>query len=275
MSQLNRYFRVLMVFARNSLIRSMMFRANFILECISNLAWVVLNLGFYVLVFHYTPEIGRGTGWSEYPYFVFLATLQFIYSLVEAFLMPNVEEFSDLVRNGDLDFALLKPIDTQFLVSLAKFDWSALSNFVFAAGLLAFGLMHMDYRPSFGVILLYPLYIACGVAILYSLTIVLAATTVWLGRNQSIYDFWFYITNFSRYPLEIYSGPMGAPLQFVFTFLVPVLVVVNVPARFLAKPLTAGDWRLALFALAATAASLAAGRWLFNRAITSYRSASS
>jgi ABC-2 type transport system permease protein len=275
MWRLKRYLRVLMVFARNSMIRSMTFRTNFILECVSNLAWVVLNLGYYVLVFRYTPEIGRDSGWSEYPFFVFLATIQFIYSLVEAFLMPNVEEFSELVRNGDLDFALLKPIDTQFLVSLAKFDWSALSNFVFAGGLLTFALIHMDYRPNLGVILLYPLYIACGVAILYSLTIVLAATTVWLGRNQSIYDFWFYITNFSRYPREIYSGPVGAPLQFVFTFLIPVLIVVNVPARMLAKPLTMGDWRLAAFALVATAASLAGGRWLFNRAINSYRSASS
>jgi ABC-2 type transport system permease protein len=275
MSQLNRYLRVLMVFARNSLIRSMTFRTNFILESISNLAWVVLNLGYNILVFRYTAEIGRNSGWTEYPYFVFLATIQFIYSLVEAFLMPNVEEFSDLVRNGDLDFALLKPIDTQFLVSLAKFDWSALSNFVFAGGLLTFALIHIDYHPTLAAIVLYPLYIACGVAILYSLTIVLAATTVWLGRNQSIYDFWFYITNFSRYPREIYTGSIGTPLQFVFTYLVPVLVVVNVPARFLAKPLTAGDWRLAAFALLATAASLAGGRWLFNRSINSYRSASS
>lgn len=275
MSQFKRYFRVLMVFARNSLIRSMIFRTNFVLECISNLSWVVLNLGFYILIFRHSQEIGKGSGWTEYPYFVFLATVQFIYSLVEAFLMPNVEEFSELVRSGDLDFALLKPIDTQFLVSLAKFDWSALMNFVFAGCLLAFALVHMDYRPSIAVALLYPLYIACGVLILYSLTIVLAATTVWLGRNQSIYDFWFYITNFSRYPLEIYSGPMGAPLQFVFTFLIPVLVVVNVPARLLAKPLTAGNWRLAAFAIVATAASMAFGRWLFNRSIQSYRSASS
>ena len=37
--------------------------------------------------------------------------------------------------------------------------------------------------------------------------IVLAAASVWLGRNSSIYDFWFYITTFSRYPMEIYQRP--------------------------------------------------------------------
>ena len=207
MSLINRYFRVLKIFARNSLIRSMMFRANFFWESFSNLSWVFLNLGYYLLVFRYTPSIGKGSGWTEFPYFVFMATVQFIYSLVEAFLMPNVEEFSELVRNGDLDFALLKPIDTQFLISLAKFDWSALVNFLFAAGLLSWGLVHLDHAPPLIAVLLYPFYIACGVAILYSLTIVLAATTVWLGRNQSIYDFWFYITNFSRYPRRFMPAP--------------------------------------------------------------------
>jgi ABC-2 type transport system permease protein len=127
-------------------------------------------------------------------------------------------------------------------------------------------------------LLLYPLYVLCGVAILYSLMIALSATSIWLGRNQTLYDFWFYITNFSRYPMEIYSGQWGNPLRWTFTFLIPVLVVVNVPARLLAQPLrprTSLDWGLALFALLATAASLCASRWVFKRALLSYRSASS
>jgi ABC-2 type transport system permease protein len=275
MHSLHRNIRVLLVFARNSLVRAMMFRVNFLIECVSSLAWVLMNLGFYSLMFTFTPSIGANTGWTKYPYFVFLATLQFIYSLAETFFMPNAEEFSELIRNGDLDFALVKPIDTQVLVSFAKCDWSGLSNFIFAGCLLAYALVRLDYTPGVAQIVLYPLFIFASVAILYSLTVVLASTSVWFGRNQSIYDFWFYITNFSRYPLEIYSGPFGTPLQWTFTFIIPVLVVVNVPARLLARPLTAGDWRLAGFALLAAVASLVAARWVFQRAIRSYRSASS
>jgi len=63
-----------------------------------------------------------------------------------------------------------------------------------------------------------------GVMILYSVMIALAATSIWLGRNQSLYDFWFYITNFSRYPMEIYSGTYGTPLRVACTFIVPVLI---------------------------------------------------
>ena len=39
----------------------------------------------------------------------------FVNSIVQTFFMPNAEEFSELIRTGGLDFALLKPIDTQFL----------------------------------------------------------------------------------------------------------------------------------------------------------------
>jgi ABC-2 type transport system permease protein len=269
------YLRVFLTFARNSLVRNMTFRANFVIECISSLSWMLMNLGFYVLVFKFTPSIGAETGWEKYQYFVFLSTTLFVNSLVEAFFMPNAEEFSELVRTGGLDFALLKPIDTQFLVSLTKVDWSSFSNFAFAILLLSYSLARLDYTPEPLQILLYPIYVLCGVAILYSLMIALAATSVWLGRNQTLYDFWFYVTNFSRYPREIYQGPIGDPLRKVFTFLVPVLIVVNVPARLLAMPMKAEYWYLALFALLATAASLLGSRWLFLRSLDAYRSASS
>jgi ABC-2 type transport system permease protein len=128
------------------------------------------------------------------------------------------------------------------------------------------------------VVLLYPFYLACGVAILYSVMISLAATSIWLGRNQSLYHFWFYITNFARYPMEIYRRGWGLPLWGFFTFVVPVLVVVNVPARLLAQPLHPRawwEWPLAGFTVLAAGGSLLVSRWVFARALLSYRSASS
>ena len=270
---LARHWRVFLTFARNSLVRDMTFRANFIIESVTSLSWMAMNLGFYVLIFHYTDHIGQD--WSKYEFFIFLATTLFVNSIVQAFFMPNAEEFSELIRTGGLDFALLKPIDTQFLVSLHKIDWSSLSNFLFAACLLVYSFARLGLAPTVFQAVLYVVYVGCGVAILYSLMITLAATSVWLGRNQTLYDFWFYITNFSRYPMEIYSGSVGTPLRVIFTFIVPVLVVVNVPARVLVKPLEDDTWWLAWFALAAAALSLTVSRWIFSRSMLSYRSASS
>jgi ABC-2 type transport system permease protein len=272
------YARVLLTFARNSLVRDMTFRGNFVVETVSSLSWVFMNLGFYVLIFRYTPMIGQGTGWGKYQFFLFLSTTLLVNGLVQAFFMENAYEFSELIRTGSLDFALLQPIDTQFLVSLGRVDWSSLANCLVGLALMAYSFWRVDYRPGLAQVLLYPFYVLCGVAILYSLMISLAASAVWLVRNQTLYNFWFYITNFSRYPMEIYKGPLGDPLRWLFTFIIPVLVVVNVPARLLVRPLnphSAEDWLLPLFAVFATAASLAASRWMFNWALASYRSASS
>lgn len=267
------YFGVFLTFARNSLIRDMTFRTNFVIEAISSISWMIMNLGFYTLVYQFTPSIAD---WGKYEFFVFIATTMFINSLVQAFFMPNMQELSELVRTGGLDFALLKPIDTQFLVSLRRVNWSSLGNFIVAALLLVYSLPRIEgLEISPWQYVLYTLYVFLGVWILYSVMIGLAATSIWLGRNQSLYDFWFYITNFSRYPMEIYQGPWGTPLRQIFTFVIPILVVINVPARFMAKPLAETQWLLAGFAILATIFSLLASRWIFKQALWSYRSASS
>jgi len=274
------YLRVFLTFARNSLIRDLMFPANFIIESISSFGWVMMNIGFYLLIFEYTDQIGAdgaaGAAWDKHQFFVFIATSMFINSVVQLLFMTNADEFSELIRTGGLDFALLKPIDTQFLISLRRIEWASLSNFVVAAVLMAYALPRVEgFHLTVWQVVLYPIYIVGGIGILYSLMIVLAACSVWLGRNTSIYDFWFYITNFSRYPMEIYHGPVGDWLRRAFTFVLPILIVVNVPARMLAKPLQAEYAYLALFAVAATILSLLASRWVFQRALLSYRSASS
>lgn len=284
LAEINRYRRVFLTFAGNSLVRDMTFRTNFIIECVSSLGWTAMNVGFYLIIFQYTATIGAGTGWDQDKFFVFLATTWFINSLVQAFFMPNAEEFSELIRTGGLDFALLKPIDTQFLISFRRVSWSSLANFGAGLVILDVALYRLatrdvdPYVPSAASAILYVLFCGCGVAIMYSLMICLSATSIWLGRNQTLYNFWFYITNFSRYPMEIYNRGWGTPLYGLFTFVIPVLVVVNVPARLLARPIsprTDYEWMLVGWALAATVLSVAVSRFVFRWALKSYRSASS
>jgi len=275
MSTVTTYARVFLTFARNSLVRDMTFRANFLIDSITSMAWMLLNMAFYLLVFRFTKSIGENTGWQEYQFFVFFATSMLINALVQTFFMTNVDELTDLIRTGGLDFILLKPIDTQFLVSLRRVEWSSLSNFFLGLVMLGYALARLAYVPGPIQVALYLVYVACGVAIYYSLMVALASATVWMGRNLTLFDFWFYITTFSRYPMEIYEGPVGWPLRQFFTFIIPVLIVVNVPARMLVWTLQEQNWPLAAFTILATAASVAVARWIFQSALKNYRSASS
>lgn len=244
-----------------------------------------MNLGFFIIIFQHTSMIGPDTGWGRYEFFVFLSTTWIVNSLVQAFFMPNFQEFSELIRTGNLDFALVKPIDTQFLISFAKVEWSSMTNLLMGCGLLVYSLFQMSAGENPLVLhplifLLYPFYILLGVSLMYGVMIMLSATSVWLGRNQTLYNFWFYITNFYRYPMEIYQRTfLGWSLWGTFTFAIPILIVVNVPARLMAQPLRPSDdgttFQLAIFALFATTIVLVVSRLVFKRALLSYRSASS
>ena len=272
---MNRYLSIFGTFARACLVRDMTFRANFLLECVTSLGWMSMNLAFYLLVFQFTPEIGRGTGWTREPFFAFVATGLIINSIVQALFMPSAEELTEMVRTGGLDAVLVQPLDAQFLLSMHRVDYSALANGAVGVGLLAWALARMAHAPAAVAWLVYPLLLACGVAILYSLVIMLAAATIHMGRNQSLYDFWFYMTNFSRYPAEIYAGPWGGPIRAVFTFVIPILLVVNVPARVLARPLVGEAWWAVAGTVVTSAAALVISRIVFQRSLARYRSASS
>ena len=270
-----RYLAIFATFARACLIRDLTFRANFILECLTSLGWMSMNLAFYLLVFQFTAEIGKGTGWSREPFFAFVATGLIVNSIVQALFMPSAEELTEMVRTGGLDAVLVQPLDAQFLLSMHRVDFSSFANGLVGLGLLAWAVPRMDHAPPPLAWLLYPLLILCGVAILYALVIMLAAATILMGRNQSLYDFWFYLTNFSRYPAEIYSGPWGGPLRALCTFVIPILLVVNVPARVIARPLTGESWWPVAGTAVAAVAALVTSRIVFQRALARYRSASS
>ena len=272
---MTRYISILLTFARACLVRDMTFRANFVLECVTSLGWMAMNLAFYLLVFTFTPEIGLGTGWTKAPFFVFVATGLIINSIVQALFMPSAEELTEMVRTGGLDGILVQPLDAQFLITCHRVDYSSLANGMVGFLLLFWSLLSMKWTPTPVAFLLYPLFVISGVTILYSFIIGLAAATIFLGRNQSLYDFWFYITTFSRYPMEIYSGPWGTPLQTLCTFVLPILVVVNVPARLLARPFLMSDTNLAIWSLLAAGVSFIVSRRVFTHSIDRYRSASS
>ena len=240
--------------------------------------WFCSQILLFKIIFHNVQHITPG--WNEYQYFAFMATGMLINAVIEALFMPNMANFSELIRTGNLDFALLKPIDTQFLISFEKMDLAMLNQILLSIGLLIYAISNLptgtEVRVTAGSVALYVLFVVVGVTILYSLMISLASTAIWFGRNQGLYDFWFYITVFARYPRSIYqtATPAGDVIRFVFTFILPILVVVTVPSRVLLDTLGNQSW-LAGIGLAAAGAGLVVSRMIFTWSLRSYRSASS
>jgi ABC-2 type transport system permease protein len=266
------YGRVFRAFFRNALVREMAFRSNFFITLLTRGFWFTVQVLLFDLIFRQVPQIND---WNRAEYFGFMATGMLINSIVEACFMPNCARFSELIRTGDLDFALLKPIDTQFLVSLEKLDLAMTSQAGFAIGLLVYAIIQAGHQVQPLAFVMYVLLIFGAVLFFYSLMIGLAATSIFFGRNQGLLDFWFYVTIFARYPSSIYSGsPTGEMVRFVFSYVLPILLVVTVPARVLLGMALDPTWLSGLTLLTA-ATTFFVSRMIFQWSLRHYRSASS
>ena len=268
------YGRVLRTFIRNALIREMTFRGNFLITMFTRAFWFTAQIVLFELIFR---EVSHIAEWSRAEYFGFMATGMLINSIVETFFMPNCANFSELIRTGNLDFALLKPIDTQFLVSCEKLEIANLSQTALSLALVSYAMMSSNVTPDLAAIIAYILLVLIGVMFFYSLMIALASTSIWFGRNQGLYDFWFYITVFARYPRSIYTARdtvAGNLLSTAFTYIVPILLVVTVPARVLMDKALDPSW-LIFVGGGLTLVGLLVSRRIFIWSLMSYRSASS
>ncbi len=270
------YARLFAMFFRNSLIREMMFPANFLIQVATRLFWFFARVALFVMIY---KEVDHIQEWTRYEYFAFMATGMLINAIVEAFFMPNCAAFCDNIRTGKLDFALTKPVDIQFLVSLQRVSLAMVSQLLLAITLLAWSLYHVGHSITAFQVLAYLFYVGVAVLFFYSMMIATACTSIWFGRNQGLYDFWFYITIFAQYPRSIYDGrdpsrtETGEVLQFAFSWIVPILLVVTVPAEIIVG--TVKDWRFAAIALVASLISFLLSRAVFNWSLDHYRGASS
>ena len=272
MAAARQYRRVFATFFRNSLMRELIFRSNFLITLITRGFWFAVQVVMFDLIFRNVSQIND---WSREEYFGFMATGMLVNAIVEAFFMPNCARFSELIRTGDLDFVLLKPIDTQFLVSLEKMELAMVSQMAFSLGLLFYSLRGANHQVTIMAVAMYLLLIVAAVTFFYSLMIGLASTSIFFGRNQGLLDFWFYVTIFARYPSDIYSGsPSAEVFRFLFSYVLPILLVITVPARVVLGKVLVPSW-LGLYTLASAAISFTVARAVFHWSLKHYRSASS
>lgn len=248
----------------------MSFRVNFLARVIAGLAWLALLVMFFRLIFYRTSRIGD---WNQEEYLFFLGTSFLLNAILDAFFLPNCTNLSELIRTGNLDFVLLRPVDEQFLVSLEKIDWAEIPSMALGTVLLIYSCWQTGTSITPWGVAGYLLFLAVGTAIMYSFMLLMASASVWIVRNRGMYEMWFYVTQFARYPADVYRGNLlGNSLRIVLTYILPILLAVNAPARFGIK-----DWAPWLLAYSVLVALflLWASRQFFHFALRSYRSASS
>src|SRR5262245_43026711 len=128
-----RYLRLWLALARFSLARELAFRGNFLIKIFVEILSLAILLVFYQTVFSKTDTVAD---WTHGQSLFFVGCNFALNGLVETLFLENCQQYADLIRTGDLDFYLLKPIDEQFLVSCRTVDWSCLINVIMGAGVM-------------------------------------------------------------------------------------------------------------------------------------------
>jgi ABC-2 type transport system permease protein len=265
-----RYLRLLLAFSRFGLAREMAFRGNFLAKVAVEILWLAILLAFYQTVFSKTSMVA---GWPEAEYMFFVGCYFALEGVIESLFLGNCLEFAELVRSGDLDFFLLKPIDEQFLVSCRDIDWSTVPNIFLGMAVMTMALAKLHWAFDLWQTASFFVLFVCGTMIAYSFLLMLSSASVWLIRNQNMMEMWWLLTSLMRYPREIFfQQNWAAPIGVVFSFIIPIMLAVSMPASIMVKALAP---EMALFTAVAAIALLIVSRRVFRFALGKYRSASS
>jgi ABC-2 type transport system permease protein len=268
-SKTNRPRQILGIYAmlvRNALVREMTFQINFLLWIIVELAWFALQLCFINVLYLHTESIA---GWSRYQVILLVGTSQFIQQIFQAFFLTNCTHLSELVRTGKLDFLLLLPVNSRFIISMRQLDLGALVNAASALAVMAYAGHHLQLQPSAPQILTFTALCLAGVLIHYSLMFMLACVSFWTVQAQSIVWAYYSLFNLARWPDTAFRGTFKA----IFTFAIPMLLVANVPAKILTQTLESPSEILLVLLMTALCTLVSEAFWRLS--VRRYTSASS
>jgi ABC-2 type transport system permease protein len=250
---------------KNCLVREMQFKANFLVRLFTEGMWLFMQFVYIEVMYGQTNQI---VGWTKYDMIVLVGTNYAIAQLFEAFFYENCMKLIDLIRQGELDFNLIKPINTQFLVSLRYTDYASMLNSTVGIGVVFYGLAKMGATVTWSGVLLFGALLVNGILIYYAILFILSVWTFWIGRSNNLMELYWQFGQFSRYPGDIYP----LLLKGVLMTLMPMLVVSNFPAQVFVHGLKTG-WVLYAFALGLVFFLLTL--WIWQRGLQRYRSASS
>ncbi len=263
---MTRYLKIYAALWQNSVVREMGFKTNFLLWIVVEFLWFALQISFIAVIYQHTDHIAD---WSKWEVVLLMGASHFVQQLFTAFFLNNCVQLSEHIRTGRMDFLLLLPINTRFLISLRQVDLGAFVNAASAVVVMCYAGVQLHLSPTALQTAGFLLMSVAGLLIHYSLMFLLASTSFWTVKAQGIVWGYYNLFNIARLPDSAFRGAFRA----VFTYVLPMLLVANVPAKLLANKLSSPLDMLLLVAMSTGLLLLSELIWQFS--LRRYTSASS
>ncbi len=256
--------KLIRLFVGAALSAQLEYRANFFASALESVAQVGVGLLGLALFLGNSDSLG---GWSYPQAALVLGLFMLTQGFISVALQPNLSRIAEQVREGSMDFTLLKPLDAQFLVSTRNLNLFRLSDALVGAGIVVWAAARLP-EVTLGGLLLGALLYLCALVMVYSVWLSLSTTAFWWIKVPNITELFNGAFGAGRFPVVAFP----APVRFALTFVVPIAFITTVPAQ-------AALGQLSL-TLAVISPLIALTLWLLSRlfwlhALRSYTSASS
>jgi ABC-2 type transport system permease protein len=257
--------KLLTALLKINLQQDLAYRADMLVNILMNLMWLGWELLSLSIIFSNTTTIG---GWGLGEMIALLGVFRLVNALMFALIWPNTEKFNASVRDGSLDYTLLQPVNSLFLVSFSRMViWRVWE--IILAGVLIFAGITLSGSTTTPLYILYFVLLATsGGVIIYSLWVVMIAFTFWFIKFDNNVTILHALLEAGRYPATVYP----TWLRLIVTFVVPIAVATTVPLQSLRGELAA--WQVLAF-LAVGAASVWVAATVWRAGIKRYSGASS
>jgi ABC-2 type transport system permease protein len=259
-----RYLRLFAAFVRAEAQLGLEYRANLALEGLNELVTVVTSVAAVLVLYDHTTQLN---GWTLPQMLVLLGVYYLVQGAQAMVFEVSFERFMEHVRLGTLDFTLLKPANSQFMVSVRHVQVAQVAQVGLGFVVLGIGLAQVGERVSPLDALSFALTIVCGLALVYCLLLVLSTLSFWFVRVENILAIFWAFLDAGRFPVDVYPGWLRVTLSTV----VPIGVAVTVPAQAIAGRL---DLPGLLAMLVGTLAAWWFSTWFWRRGLRTYTGAS-
>lgn len=260
-----RHLRLWRRFFAQAVVRETHYRAHFLTTLLVGLVQLGLGIVPTLLLFGFTQEVH---GWSRAEVIALVGVFEIITGLMATFVGPNLNRMTTYLTEGELDGVLLRPVSSQFYLTLRWINVAELTNVASGIVVLVIGLVQSDLRPDAGQVVQAVVLAACGLVLLTAVWSAMSFLAFWLQSVNPIGVVFVSLVEAGRYPLVFFPVAVRTFLTFAF----PVAFATTFPVRALAGDL---GWGWVALGAGLTVVAMTLVRLLWRRGLLTYASASS
>ena len=220
----NKYLLVYTKFLHTSLASELEYKTNIIIDVITAILSLIGSIFLLSIFFQNTGNIG---GWKFEQALIIQGIYTVLNGITNTWFNPNLREIVRHVREGTLDFVLLKPIDSQFFISLKKISPSGFLEIILGFCLLFYCIKINQINLSINFLILSLITISCSICILYSLWFFISTTTIWFVKTWNATEVLRSFLYIGRFPMSSFSFS----LRLFFSIIIPIAFITTIPSE--------------------------------------------